>query len=86
MFSDRAEQSPNSIAVIHGYRQLTFKELNERANQLANFLREKGVQQDIPVGICLKRSVELTVALSGVMKAGGPCLPLDPDYPDDRLG
>jgi len=86
MFSDRAEQSPNSIAVIHGQRQLTFKELNERANQLADFLREKGVRKDIPVGICLKRSVELTVALLGVMKAGGACLPLDPDYPDDRLG
>jgi amino acid adenylation domain-containing protein len=85
LVSDRAEQTPDSIAVVHGERQLTFKELNERANQLADYLRRKGIGKDIPVGICLKRSVELTVALLGVMKAGGACLPLDPDYPDERL-
>ena len=85
LFSDRVQQTPDSIAVIHGVRQLTFRELNERANQLADYLRRKGVEKDVPVGICLKRSVELTVALLGVMKAGGACLPLDPDYPDERL-
>jgi amino acid adenylation domain-containing protein len=85
LFSDRAERSPDSIAVIYGERQLTFRELNERANQLADYLRKKGVEKDVPVGICLKRSLELTVALLGVMKAGGACLPLDPDYPDERL-
>ena len=85
LVSDQAEQAPDSIAVVHGERHLTFRELNERANQLAVYLRNKGVAKDIPVGICLKRSVELTVALLGVMKAGGACLPLDPDYPDERL-
>src|SRR5271166_1316581 len=85
LVSERATQSPDSIAVIHGERRFTFRELNERANQLADYLREKGVGKDVPVGICLRRSVELTVALLGVMKAGGACLPLDPDYPCERL-
>ena len=85
LVSDRAEQAPDSIAVVHGERQLTFRELNERANQLADYLRKSGIGKDVPVGICLKRSVELAVALLGVMKAGGACLPLDPDYPSGRL-
>jgi aspartate racemase len=85
LVSDRAEQTPDSIAVAHGERQLSFRELDERANQLANHLRQKGIAKDIPVGICLRRSLELTVALLGVMKAGGACLPLDPDYPSERL-
>jgi amino acid adenylation domain-containing protein len=85
LVSDRAAYSPDAIAVIHGERQLTFRDLNERANQLADYLRKKGVGKDVPVGICLKRSLELAVALLGVMKAGGACLPLDPDYPDERL-
>ncbi len=85
LVAERAEKDPDSIAVVHGERQLNFKELNERANQLADYLGRKGVRKDTPVGICLKRSLELTVALLGVMKAGGACLPLDPDYPDERL-
>src|ERR1700677_3040404 len=85
LVADRAGQSPDSIAVVHGSGKLTFLELNERANQLADYLIEKGVRKDTPVGICLKRSLELAVALLGVMKAGGACLPLDPDYPDERL-
>ena len=85
LVADRAAQSPDAIAVIHGNRKLTFRELNERANQLADYLVEKGVRKDSPVGICLRRSVELAIALLGVMKAGGACLPLDPDYPSERL-
>lgn len=85
LVAERAQQSPDSIAVVHGDRKLTFRELNERANQLADYLRKKGVTKDVPVGICLERSLELTVALLGVMKAGGACLPLDPDYPSERL-
>ena len=85
LVSEQAARTPDAIAVVHGERRLTFKELNQRANQLADFLRQKGVAKDTPVGICLKRSLELTVALLGVMKAGGACLPLDPDYPGERL-
>jgi len=85
LVAERAAQTPEAIAVVHGEWQLTFRELNERTNQLADYLVKKGIRKDTPVGICLKRSVELTVALLGVMKAGGACLPLDPDYPDERL-
>ena len=85
LVATQAERTPNATAVIQGSRQLTFKELNERANQLADYLRKKAVGQDVPVGICLPRSLELTVALLGVMKAGAACMPLDPDYPAERL-
>jgi amino acid adenylation domain-containing protein len=85
LVAERVQKSPEAIAVVCGNQQLTFQELNERANQLAHYLRQQGITKDIPVGICLKRSLELTVALLGVMKAGGACLPLDPDYPSERL-
>jgi amino acid adenylation domain-containing protein len=81
----QAARTPDAIAVIEGKRQLTYRELNQRANQLAHLLREKGIAREIPVGICLRRSLELAVSLLGVMKAGGACLPLDPEYPQDRL-
>jgi amino acid adenylation domain-containing protein len=85
LFSEQAGRTPHGIAVVQGNRQLTFRELNQRANQLADCLRRKGVRSDIPVAICLPRSLELVVALLGVMKAGAACLPLDPDYPAERL-
>jgi len=85
LVADQAERTPNAVAVIQGSRQLTFKEFNERANQLADYLRRKALAPDVPVGICLPRSLELAVALLGVMKAGAACMPLDPDYPAERL-
>jgi aspartate racemase len=85
LVAEQAARTPDAIAVVHGERQLTFQELNERANQLADYMRKRGVGKDAPVGVCLKRSVELTVALLGVMKSGGACLPLDPDYPSERI-
>ena len=85
LVEERAQRDPESIAAEQGERRLTYRELTERANQLAHLLRSRGVGADVPVGICLPRSPELLVALLGVMKAGGACLPLDPDYPKDRL-
>ena len=85
LVAERASQTPEAVAVVQAKQQLTFRELNERANQLAYCLRQKGVGKDVAVGVCLPRSIELTVALLGVMKAGGACLPLDPEYPKDRL-
>jgi aspartate racemase len=81
----RVEYTPNAVAVQQEHNQLTYRELNERANQLAHYLRRLGVGPDVPVGICLESSLTLTVALLGVLKAGGACLPLDPAYPKDRL-
>lgn len=85
MVEARAEENRDAPAVEQEGRQLSYEELNARANQLARLLRQKGVGCDIPVAVCLKRSLELPVALLAVLKAGGACVPLDPDYPKDRL-
>jgi amino acid adenylation domain-containing protein len=81
----QVKRNPDALAVEQESRWLTYEELNARANQLAHLLRLKGVGRDVPVGICLRRSLELPVALLAVLKAGGACVPLDPDYPKDRL-
>jgi len=81
----RAEAEPEGIAVVQGSNKLSYRELNQRANQLAHYLRRRGIGADVPVGVCLENSMELLVALLGVLKAGGACLPLDPEYPRERL-
>jgi aspartate racemase len=81
----QAEATPEALAVAQEAHHLSYQELNTRANQLAQLLRQRGVGCDVPVAICLKRSLELTVALLAVLKAGGACVPLDPEYPKDRL-
>jgi len=81
----QAEIQPDGIAVLQERNKLTYRELNQRANQLAHFLRKRGIGPDIPVGVCLDNSLELAVALLGVLKAGGACLALDPAYPKERL-
>jgi amino acid adenylation domain-containing protein len=85
LVEEQAAQNPFALAVEHESLQLTFGELNARANQLAQLLQSKGVGRGVPVGVCLRRSLELPVALLAVLKAGGACVPLDPDYPLDRL-
>jgi amino acid adenylation domain-containing protein len=81
----QAVLSPDATAVLHEHNRLTYRELNQRANQLAHFLRKRGVGPEVPVGVCLENSLELTVALLAVLKAGGACLALDPAYPKERL-
>jgi amino acid adenylation domain-containing protein len=81
----QAARTPSAIAVEHGDQRLTYRELEQRANQLAHFLKKRGVGPESRVGICLRRSLELPVALLGVLKAGGACVPLDPAYPKERL-
>ncbi len=85
LFASRAAQSPDAIAVIDAREQLTYREVNERANRLAHYLQHLGVQPEQFVGICLDRGVDMLVALFGVMKAGAAYLPLDPAFPRDRL-
>lgn len=77
--------TPQAIAVVEGCRQFTYSELDTRANQLAHLLRELGVTGEVPVGLCMRRSLEFIVAALGVLKAGGAYVPLDPDYPANRL-
>jgi amino acid adenylation domain-containing protein len=84
-FEEHAAQRPEAIAVIFQDRQVTYKELNEEANQLAHYLRSIGVGPETLVGICLDRGVETIVAMLGTLKAGGAYLPLDPSYPADRI-
>ena len=73
------------MALVYENQQLTYHELNSRANQLAHYLRSKGVGADVLVGICVERSVEMVVGLLGILKAGGAYVPLDPEYPTARL-
>ena len=85
LFEEQAERAPSRTAVVFENESLTYRELNDRANQLARYLQSKGVGPDTLVGVCLERSLNVVVALLGVLKAGGAYVPLDPSYPADRL-
>jgi amino acid adenylation domain-containing protein len=81
----QASATPDSVALVSGNRHVTYRELNARANQLAHRLRSLGIGPDVPVGLCMERSVELPIAALGILKAGGAYVPLDPSYPPRRL-
>ncbi|MGC4088926.1 MAG: amino acid adenylation domain-containing protein [Polyangiaceae bacterium] len=81
----RVKAHPARVALLFGEQQLSYGELNRRANQLAHRLIGLGVKPDVTVGIAVERSVEMVVGLLGIMKAGGAYVPLDPEYPRDRL-
>jgi amino acid adenylation domain-containing protein/non-ribosomal peptide synthase protein (TIGR01720 family) len=85
LFEEQVEKTPEAVAVVCGEHELSYRELNRQANQLAHHLRRLGVGPDARVGICLERSVEMVVALLGALKAGGAYVPLDPAYPSERL-
>lgn len=84
-FAAQAKKSPNGIAVKCGEQQLTYAELERRANQLGRHLRVLGVGPEVRVAICMERSVEMIVGMLAVLKAGGAYVPLDPAYPRERL-
>jgi amino acid adenylation domain-containing protein len=85
LFEEQVKRTPAAVAVVYEGHSLTYAELNGRANQLARYLREKGVGPDQLVGICVERSLEMVVGLLGILKAGGAYVPLDPNYPIERL-
>jgi len=85
LFEAQVKRVPDSIAAIFADQQITYGELNARANQLARHLQALGVGPDVLVGICVDRSLDVMVALLGVLKAGGAYIPLDPAYPQQRL-
>ncbi len=85
LFEDTVERYPEAVAVVFEEQQLTYRELNHQANQLAHHLRKLGVKPDMLVGICVERSLKMIVGLLGIFKAGGAYLPLDPSYPQERL-
>jgi amino acid adenylation domain-containing protein len=86
LFEEQAERTPEATAVVFEDRGLTYRALNERANRLARRLRVLGVRPEVPVGICMERSLEMVVALLGIMKAGGAYVPLDPGHPPEWIG
>jgi amino acid adenylation domain-containing protein len=85
LFEQQVQKTPNAVAVIFDNQQLTYAELNNRANQLAHHLQKLGVKPEALVGICMERSLQMVVGLLGILKAGGAYVPLDPKYPQERL-
>jgi amino acid adenylation domain-containing protein len=85
LFEAQAGDTPDNVAVVYGEQSLSYRELDRRANQLAHRLRSLGVTPEVPVGICMERSLELVIAVLGLLKAGGVYVPLDPANPKERL-
>lgn len=85
VFEERTLNSPNAIAVKFGKEQITYRELNNRANQVAHQLRIFGVKRDEIIAILVERSIEMMVVILGILKSGAAYLPLDPRHPDDRI-
>ncbi|MGB7605871.1 MAG: amino acid adenylation domain-containing protein [Lutisporaceae bacterium] len=85
MFEEQVEKTPDRIALVFEKEQMTYKELNEKSNQLARQLKEKGIRNECIVGVMVDRSIEMIVSILAVLKAGGAYLPIDPEYPQDRI-
>ncbi|MGK5093362.1 amino acid adenylation domain-containing protein [Deltaproteobacteria bacterium TL4] len=86
LFEEWAEKTPDTVALIWGKQSLTYRQLNEKANQVAHHLQSLYLEVEDVVGVCMDRSLEMIVGLLGILKAGGCYLPLDPAQPKDRLG
>ncbi|HYF30282.1 MAG TPA: non-ribosomal peptide synthase/polyketide synthase [Chitinophagaceae bacterium] len=85
LFEQQVANAPANLALSHGERQLTYEQLNEKATDLARHLLQKGITPEMPVPVCIHRSIDLIVAMLGIMKAGGAYVPVDPEYPADRI-
>jgi len=85
LFEVQAAKTPATTALISEEQSLSYRELNQQANRLAHYLQKQGVGPEVPVGVCLDRSPEMVISLLGILKAGGAYIPLDPNYPPDRL-
>uniref|UniRef100_UPI000FD80AED non-ribosomal peptide synthetase n=1 Tax=Paenibacillus xylaniclasticus TaxID=588083 RepID=UPI000FD80AED len=85
LFEEQVERTPDRIAVVSETEQVTYRELNARANRLAHKLRKQGVRSDIRVGLLAERSVEMITGILGILKAGGAYVPIDPSYPQERI-
>jgi amino acid adenylation domain-containing protein len=85
LFENQVKQSQETVVLVYKNRHISYQELNEKANQLAGLLRTKGVRPDTIVGLFVKPSIEMILALLGILKAGGAYLPIDPEYPEERV-
>ncbi|MDQ0416186.1 amino acid adenylation domain-containing protein [Croceifilum oryzae] len=84
-FEEHVDKTPDHVALVYGQTQLTYRELNERANRLARTIRDKGIVSDQFIGVMSDRSIEMLVAIYAVLKAGAAYVPLDPDLPVERI-
>src|SRR6185295_17859294 len=85
LFEAQVARTPDAPAITFEDRHLTYRQLDDRANQLARYLQHRGVSSEVLVGVLMERSLEMVVALMGILKSGGAYLPLDPSYPQERL-
>ncbi|NEP72550.1 MAG: amino acid adenylation domain-containing protein [Okeania sp. SIO2G4] len=85
LFEEQVEKNPDAVALVFEQEQLTYQQLNAKANQLAHYLQSLGVKTETLVGICIERSLEMVIGLLGILKAGGAYVPIDPSYPAERL-
>ncbi|MEW6735925.1 MAG: amino acid adenylation domain-containing protein, partial [Acidobacteriota bacterium] len=85
LFEDQVEKTPDNLAVAFREQELSYRELNSRANQLAHLLCDAGVRRETLVGVCLERSIEMVIGLIAILKTGSAYVPLDPSYPRERL-
>ena len=85
LFAIQVKAAPDSVAIIFENQQLTYQELNAKANQLAHYLQSIGVGAEVMVGLCLERSLDLIIGILGILKAGGAYVPIDPAYPQERI-
>jgi amino acid adenylation domain-containing protein/FkbM family methyltransferase len=84
LFEEQSARTPEEVAVVFGEESLTYRQLNERSNQLAHYLRGRGVQEETLVPLCVERSHEMLVGMLGILKAGGAYVPLEADFPEER--
>nr|WP_276562565.1 non-ribosomal peptide synthetase [Bacillus sonorensis] len=85
LFEEQVKQSPDHVALVFRDRQMTYRELNDRANRLARTLRAEGMKADQLVGLMVDRSLEMVIGMLGILKAGGAYVPIDPEYPQERI-
>ncbi len=85
LFEQQVKNNRDKLALVYKNEQLSFRQLNERANQLAHYLRRKGVKEETLVPICIERSTEMMIGILGILKAGGAYVPIDPEFPSQRI-
>ncbi len=85
LFAEQVDRDPNAVAAVFENQQLTYRQLNNKANQLARYLQQLGAKPEVLIGLCVERSLDAIVGILGIIKAGAAYLPLDPNYPQERL-
>lgn len=85
LFEEQAKKTPDRVALVFGNKEMTYKELDKKSNSIANFLRTKGVTRNDIIGIMVNRSLEMIISILGVLKSGATYIPIDPEYPQDRV-